>query len=106
VDSDPVALNSSFLNLPDGVSVAESEVEQAGSLYALLEAKGVPPMEANRTLEAIEANEEQATFLGVSVGSPLLLVEGMAYSLNHRPIEYHQVISVGGRYKYNVHLMR
>jgi len=40
------------------------------------------------------------------VGSPILLVEGVVFTYDHRPIEFHKVISVGDRYKYAVHVDR
>jgi len=104
--NNPVALNVSYLNLPEGIQISQDELDQIGSVYSLLERKGIPPLETDRTLEAIAAEEECASLLCVPVGSPLLLVEGLAYSYNHHPIEFHQVISVGGRYKYNIHLVR
>ncbi|MAT41211.1 MAG: hypothetical protein CL609_02640 [Anaerolineaceae bacterium] len=106
VEEEPVAINISYLNLPNGIVITKEEMEGAGSIYALLESKGVPPIESDRTLEAIEANEERASILKIQPGSPLLMVEGLAYTYNHHPIEYHQVISVGKRYKYNIHLKR
>jgi DNA-binding GntR family transcriptional regulator len=42
----------------------------------------------------------------VPVGTALLQVEGMAYTINRIPVEYSQVISSGERYKYSVHLER
>lgn len=106
VDGEPVAINISYLNLPSGITITEEELNSLGSIYALLERKSIPPMESDRTIEAIEANEERAKILKIKIGSPLLMVEGVVYSYNQHPIEYHQVISVGKRYKYNIHLNR
>lgn len=106
VENEPVAINISYLNLPEGINITENELNEVGSIYALLERKGVPPLESDRTIEAIEANAERAKILQIPVGSPLLMVEGLVYTYNQHPIEYHQVISVGKRYKYNIHLKR
>jgi len=106
VDNEPVAINISYINLPEGIFITEQEMNEVGSIYALLERKGVPPLESDRTIEAIEANEERAKILKIKTGSPLLLVEGIVFTYNQHPIEYHQVISVGKRYKYNIHLKR
>jgi GntR family transcriptional regulator len=106
VDDEPVAINISYINLPVGIFITEQEMDEVGSIYALLERKGVPPLESDRTIEAIEANEERAKILKIKIGSPLLLVEGIVFTYNQHPIEYHQVISVGKRYKYNIHLKR
>ena len=106
VDEEPVAINISYINLPAGINISEDELNVAGSIYALLERKGVPPLESDRTLEAIEASEERAKVLNIQVGSPLLMVEGLVYTYNQHIIEFHQVISVGKRYKYKIHLNR
>ena len=45
VDGEPVAINISYLNLPGGITITEEELNSIGSIYALLERKGIPPME-------------------------------------------------------------
>jgi len=62
--------------------------------------------EADKTLEAILADEDQAALLQVSIGAPLLLVEGVVYSRDGKPVEFHQVIGRGDRYRYYLHVTR
>ncbi len=102
----PIALTISYVPFPASAAVNRADLERIGSLYALLEGHNIPILEADRTLEAIAANEEHARLLDLPIGSPLLLVDGVAYSHNHVPIEYHQVISAGERYKYAIHTVR
>lgn len=102
----PVALNTSYVWLPDRAAIAAGDLEENGSLYALLNRLGATIVEADRTLEAIAASEERARLLDVAVGSPLLLVEGVAYTHNHVAVEYHQVVNAGKRYKYALHTVR
>jgi GntR family transcriptional regulator len=105
-DDVPVALNTSYVWLPGRTGIVASDLEENGSLYALLDRLGASVVEADRTLEAIAASEERAKLLGVAVGSPLLLVEGVAYTHNHVAVEYHQVVNAGKRYKYALHMVR
>lgn len=105
-DGIPIALTISYIPFPANAAVTQSDLERFGSLYALFERHNIPILEADRTLEAMAANEEHARLLDLPVGAPLLLVEGVAYSQNHVPIEYHQVISAGARYKYAIHTIR
>lgn len=105
-DGIPIILNSSYVHLPEHAAITCADLEGAGSLYALFERQNITILEADRTIEAIAANEEQARLLAAPPGSPLLLVEGVVYTLDHVPIEYHQVISVGERYKYAIHVIR
>jgi GntR family transcriptional regulator len=105
-DGLPIVINASYLRLPAEVSLSEKEVCAAVSLWALLELKGLHLIEADRVIEAVLASEERAALLDVPVGTALLQVEGMAYTVNHIPVEYSLVLSSGERYKYSVHLER
>lgn len=102
----PISLNISYIFLPKDIAITRDEVEDIGSIFLIFDMKGISPLEADRTIEAVEAAEEIAQILHISAGSPLLLVEGVVYTYNHRPIEFHKVISVGDRYKYSLHLER
>ena len=106
IEEHPIAINISYLNFPQGITITRSELEQIGSIFALLERKGYPPLSTDRTIDAVGASAEYASLLHVPNGAPLLQVDGVVYSLGHWPIEYHQVISIGGIYKYNLHLER
>ncbi len=105
-DGIPIALTISYVPFPASAAVSQSDLERFGSLYSLFERHNIPILEADRTLEAMAASEEHASLLDLPVGAPLLLVEGVAYTQNHVPIEYHQVISAGERYKYAIHTIR
>jgi GntR family transcriptional regulator len=105
-DQSPIAINLSYLKLPDNVTISEEELKNTQSLWTLLENKGIPLIEADKTIEALPANKEHADLLNLPIGASLLVVEGVAYTFNHIPVEYHQVISSGDRYKYSLHLVR
>ncbi len=105
-DGSPIAINVSYVKLPAGVSISEKDVLAAVSLWALLEFKGLRLIESDKVIEAVLASEERAALLDVPVGTALLQAEGMAYTVNHTPVEYSLVISSGERYKYSVHLER
>ncbi|NPV86675.1 MAG: GntR family transcriptional regulator [Anaerolineae bacterium] len=105
-DEMPIAINISYLKLPPGITIREEELTPTTSLWALLESKGVRLLETDKTIEATLANEERAALLQIAVGTPLLVVEGIAYTINHVPVEYAQVINSGERYKYSIHLER
>ncbi len=106
VDQDPIAINFSYLNLPQKVEISKEELMQTNSLWALLQSKEVPLLEADKTIEAVAADKHRASMLQVPQGAPLLVVEGIVYTNNHIPVEYFQVISRGDRYKYAVHQAR
>ena len=105
-DSEAIVVNVSYLHLPEHVQVTEEEVKAEVSLWALLGRKGIPMVEARRTIEAIAADDREAGFLHVAVGSPLLLVEGVVYTQNSVPVEFYQIIGRADRYKYQLHVTR
>ena len=102
VEGLPIAINISYLHLPIGISITRTELEQTGSLWSLLESKGLPLRVVKRTIEAIAADSERARLLSMPAGAPLLLVEGITYTDAHFPVEFHQVINRGDRYKYSI----
>lgn len=106
VNKIPVAINTSYVNLPDGASMTREDLERTVSLYTLFEMKRIPLIESDKTIEAISATEEQAKLLGIPQGNPLLKVEGVVFTLNRQPLEHHVVISRSDMYKYSLHLLR
>jgi GntR family transcriptional regulator len=106
VNKIPVAINTSYVNLPAEISMTREDLERTVSLYNFFEMKRIPLVESDKTIEAISASEEQARLLGVPSGNPLLKVEGVVFTLNHQPLEHHVVISRSDLYKYSLHLLR
>lgn len=104
-DQYPLALNLSYLRLPPSITIETREL-QSGSLWALLERKGIVLNSARRTIQAIPADSVYANKLEVEVGTPLLLIEGVVNDQNHLPVEYHMVINRGDRYKHTLYLER
>lgn len=105
-DNIPMVLNVSYLNLPEGIQITETEIREVSSLFSLLKEKDIEMVETDKTIESIAANEEQAKYLNMNVGEPLLFAEGVVYTNNRFPIEYHQIVSCGERHKYSLHLVR
>lgn len=106
VNNIPVAINTSYVNLPPGISINRDDLERTVSLYSMFELKRIPLIESDKTIEAISAAEDQSQLLSLPVGSPLLKVEGVVYTLNHQPLEHHVVVSRSDMYKYSLHLLR
>jgi len=105
-DGESIALNISYLRLPESVALTEAELTRETSLWGLLERKGVRMAAADKTIEATVADEDQAFHLQVPRGAPLLLVEGVIYGGDGTPIEFHQIIGRADRYKYYLHVTR
>lgn len=105
-EGSPIALNHSYLRLPPSLSVTAQEMEQSGSLWALLEEKGITLQNAHRTIQAIPADASYAKKLQIEVGAPLLVIEGVVRNQLQIPVEYHLVVNRGDYYKHSLYLER
>ena len=63
-------------------------------------------MEADETLEATVADEQEASLLNIREGSPLLLIVRTTWSQERKPIEFVKMLYRADRYKYYVHMTR
>jgi GntR family transcriptional regulator len=103
----PIGLQTSFLVLEPGQGITRAEMEEAGSLYKLLQEKfHIIPSEADETLEVTVATKEEAELLQIEEGAPLLLSERVLFAQNRRPVEYVKILYRGDRYRYYVRLTR
>lgn len=106
-DGAPMGLQTSYYDLPAEVHISREDLEAYGSIYALLQEKyHVIPTEADETLEVTLATPEEAAFLQVKAGSPLLLSERIMYSQTRKPVEYVIILYRGDRYRYYAKLTR
>jgi GntR family transcriptional regulator len=101
-DDEPIGISSVYLNLPPDVFLTPAELEQEVSLWSILARKGITLSTSEETIQSMAASEKQAELLQVEVGFPLLLVEGIVYTEQAIPIEYHQIYNRGDRYKYSI----
>ncbi len=106
-DNEPIGIHSAFLPLTPDQELTESEIQQWGSLYALLESKfNLIVAEADETIEATIADEREASLLAVLVGSPLLLLERRTWSHLRQPMELVKMLYRADRYKLAIHMKR
>ncbi|MBN2303041.1 MAG: GntR family transcriptional regulator [Anaerolineae bacterium] len=103
VDDRPVALHSAYLNYE---GLTREELEAVGSLYTLLEQRGVFLTEAKETLEAIAADQDLAVLLEERRGDPLLKIVRISWSQEHIPVETVTAIYRADFYRYTIWLKR
>jgi GntR family transcriptional regulator len=82
--------------------VSENRLDQGGSLDYLQGFKPLSGSYATRTLEAIPAPEEVATWLAIEVGSPLLSIRRRVIGRDGVPIEQLHAVYRGDRLQYHV----
>ncbi|HSJ53068.1 MAG TPA: GntR family transcriptional regulator [Anaerolineae bacterium] len=106
-DDEVISLGTSYLNLPVHVYLTPLELNTEISLWSLLEKKGILIAEADTAVRAIVADARYAELLEVEEGDPLLVREGVNYSLSDEPvpIEAFEVVSRADRYQYSLHLV-
>jgi GntR family transcriptional regulator len=106
-NGEPIGLQDSYLALDSGQVITREEIEQKGSIYAILQQKfGIYPTEADETLEVTLATPEEAELMQIPVNSPLLLNERTLWSQDRKAIEFVSILYRGDRYKYFVRLTR
>jgi GntR family transcriptional regulator len=105
-DDEPICISVTYLNLPLDVTLTPAELQQEPSLWAILDKKGVRLTRSEETVQAIGAGEREAELLNIEVGAPLLLVDGVVYTADNTPIEYHEMFNRGDRYKYSIQTTR
>jgi GntR family transcriptional regulator len=106
VDEEPLGISEVYLKLSPELYLTPAELEQEGSLWSILEKKGVALARSEETIQAVSAGDKHAELLGVETGAPLLLIEGIVYTDQGLPVEYHRAFNRGDRYKYSVQLTR
>jgi GntR family transcriptional regulator len=73
------------------------------SLYAILAQQyRLQLARAQQTIEATVANAYESELLGVEPGASMLLLEGVTYAADERPVEYFKAIYRGDRFKFAI----
>ncbi|NJN92666.1 MAG: GntR family transcriptional regulator [Anaerolineales bacterium] len=105
-NDEPICISLTYLNLPLEVVLTPTELQRETSLWTILEGKGIRLKRSEATVQAIPAGDREAEVLHIETGSPLLLVEGVVYTEDNIPVEYHQMFNRGDRYKYSIQSSR
>lgn len=106
-NNEPIGIQDSYVALPKEQVIKRSEIEESGSIYAIMREKyGQFPTEAEETLEVTLATLEEANLLQIPEGSPLLLNERLTWSQDRQAIEFVRILYRGDRYKYYTRLSR
>jgi len=99
-----IGTQESFLALPGRFSA--SDLETAGSLYALVDARfSIQATEGLESVGSVAANADDAALLDIAVGAPLLLCERVTLSERRQPFEYCEMRYVSS-YRYTARIHR
>jgi GntR family transcriptional regulator len=102
----PMALNLSYYPCHLCPTLDQEDL-QHGSIYQTIEHQyGLLIGYANQTIRPGVASKTQSVVMQVPYGSPILLVEGVAYLCDHTPIEYSRLYYRGDRYEFPIQAVR
>jgi GntR family transcriptional regulator len=105
-DGAPVSFDETYLPLPVGEKVMNDNLE-AEPIFALLEGKyGIRLVEAEYRLEAVAAKGAIARAIGVSIGSPIFLIERTSFAAKHHPVDYEKLYYRGDQIRFVTRLPR
>lgn len=100
IDDEPFVFETSFLPYKLCPGLLGEDLSK-NSLYLLLENKcGLTLNNAIVSIEAIASVNEQCALLEVKHGTPLVRLKQTTYLLDGRPIQFVEVISRSGNFKY------
>jgi len=98
----PLTYNINYLPMEIGVKMNEKDLYERPLLQILEKDFGIEFTEAIQTIEASFADQEVAENLRIASGSPILFVERVMYTRNHKPVELFQSSNLGDQYKFIV----
>ncbi|MEO1166169.1 MAG: GntR family transcriptional regulator, partial [Chloroflexota bacterium] len=104
----PIGYHTAYVAPDYTTHIDDSNFTTGGSLRYLHRLGGLNESMADRTLEALAANERVANLLEVPVGVPLLRVKRVVYSTDsaRTPIELLFALYRGDRFEYHINNMR
>ncbi|MCK5675084.1 MAG: GntR family transcriptional regulator [Spirochaetales bacterium] len=104
VDSEPIALFENYICAHTGMTEKD---DFSGSVFELLENKyRVKIISSEKVIEAGLASKEDAIFLKISAGDPVLIIRYTTFDDNNDRIEYAEGVYRADKYKYMVRLKR
>lgn len=106
VEDTPLLLETIFVPVALCVGLEDEDLATK-SLYSVLEQQyGLPLKHARQTLEATMANEYEMELFDVNFDTPMILLEGVTYSDQGRPVEYFKAVYRGDRFKFELESQR
>ncbi len=105
-DQIPLSFDETYLPREIGEKIVENDLE-VEPIFSLLEKKyNMPLVEAEYRLEAVSADAAVARALGISIGSPIFLVERTSYIAGQQPIDHEKLYYRGDQIRFVTRLSR
>jgi GntR family transcriptional regulator len=105
-NNDPIGYQIAHLAPQFATAIDDNTFTAGGSLRYLNKLDLLQTGVADRTLEAIEANEKHAELLSIPLETALLRVLRVIYTQDRTPIEMFNGVYLGNRFQYHINNMR
>ncbi|RSL32176.1 GntR family transcriptional regulator [Salibacterium salarium] len=104
-DEVPMAFETTSIN-SDIVGELPEDIENHSIYYILEKEKGLKIGNGEQTFESSLARKEEADFLGIREGDPILLIRRITYLDDGTPFEYVKSAYRGDRYRFTIKMPR
>lgn len=106
VEQEPIVLVTSYLPYNLCPKLMGADLSQQ-SLYAFLKQQyGLSVASGRRRIDAVAANEQEASLLQIEMGAPLLRLDSVSYLEDGTPLEYFHGVFRGDRSRFEVEIDR
>ncbi|MGE5484802.1 MAG: GntR family transcriptional regulator [Ignavibacteriales bacterium] len=98
IGDDPVALNWDYLPHPEFAEIMNMDVTHDSILKVISDITGSKRLKADDELSISLARPKEAELLGIRVGSPVFVVQGITYDDSGEPVKYTKAVYRGDRF--------
>lgn len=105
-NDEPIGLHTAYVSPRFAQLIDENAFNEGGSLRYLRMGEILQKSTANRTLEAVPSNQEEAKLLNVPTGAAMLLIRRTVLSAENQPVEFFRGVYRGDRFQYHISNMR
>ncbi len=84
-----------------GVEFERSELEAAGSIYSVLDERGIRPVRGEEFIDAVVAQEEECRLLKIPVHTPMLRMRLLTWATHNRFVEYSVTVYRADLYQFH-----
>lgn len=106
VQDEPVVLVTTYLPFELCPNLIQVDLREQ-SLYNVLENQcGLKIARGRRMIEAVLANDYEASLLAINQSDPLIMLDSVSYLRDGTPIEYYHALHRGDRSRFEVELVR
>lgn len=103
VDGEPWSLSTTWMPEHIGAHTFGADLAE-GSLYALLERRGIKAVAGVRSVEAAVTDAREGQLLGIGSGKPVLQLRSRTFDAADRPVEYFEALHRGDRSRFEFHV--